>query len=280
MIIKKAGILSNPGKDSNLDEAKKVAECLRARGIRPFFDESALPTGESDVIDYARIDCLFVLGGDGTLLRAASKASKYGVPMLGVNLGRLGFLTEIEQSETGKAIDDILSGNYIVERRIMLNCAVKDNGNIVFEIDALNDIAVLKKDIARTIDIELIINGDVADSVQCDGMLVSTPTGSTAYSLSAGGPIVSPKLDCIMTTPICPHSLHSKTLVTAPGDEIVVKPLSDSRVVIISDGAVQCEIKSGETVHISRSEKYASFIRFRENYFYTLLRSKFLNWDR
>jgi NAD+ kinase len=280
MNIKKAGIFSNPDKDSNLDDAKKVAECLRARGIRTFFDENALPEGESDVLDYSNIDCLFVLGGDGTLLRAASKASKHGVPMLGVNLGRLGFLTEIELGGIGKAIDDILGGNYLLERRIMLHCAVKDNGNTVFEIDALNDIAVLKKDIARTIDIELIINGDVADSVQCDGMLVSTPTGSTAYSLSAGGPIVSPKLDCIVTTPICPHSLHSKTLVTAPGDEIVIKPLSESGVVLISDGALKCEIKNGEAVHISRSENHAVFIRFRENYFYTLLRSKFLNWDR
>lgn len=280
MNIKNAGIVSNPSKDSNLDEAKLVADCLRGRGIRVFFDKSAMPEGESDAIDYSRVDCLFVLGGDGTLLRAASKASEYGVPMLGVNLGRLGFLTEIEIGDTKKAIEDILSGNCYLERRLMLNCTVKDKGNVLFETNALNDIAVLKKDIARTIDIELIINGDVADSVQCDGMLVSTPTGSTAYSLSAGGPIVSPKLDCIIATPVCPHSLHSKTLVVSPKDDIVVKPLSTGGMVLVSDGAVKWEIKNGETVNIKTSEHQACFIRFQENYFYTLLRSKFLNWDR
>jgi NAD+ kinase len=280
MNIKNAGILSNPSKDSNLDDAKQVADCLRARNVSVFFDGNALPEGESDTIDYAQIDCLFVLGGDGTLLRAASKASEYDVPMLGVNLGRLGFLTEIELSDTEKAIDNILNGHCFLERRLMLGCSVMDGGNAVFEINALNDIAVLKKDIARTIDIELIINGDIADSVQCDGMLVSTPTGSTAYSLSAGGPIISPGLDCIIATPICPHSLHSKTLVASPGDEIVVKPLSGSGMVLVSDGAVKCEIKNGETVNIRKSKHHARFIRFRKNYFYTLLRSKFLNWDR
>jgi NAD+ kinase len=161
----------------------------------------------------------------------------------------------------------------------MLSCAVKHNDTVIFETNALNDIAVLKKDIARTIDVELIINGDVADSIQCDGMLVSTPTGSTAYSLSAGGPIVSPNLDCIIATPICPHSLHSKTLIASPEDEIIVKPLSQSGMILVSDGAAKRELKNGEVVNIHKSKHHACFIRFHENYFYTLLRSKFLNWD-
>jgi NAD+ kinase len=279
MDIKRAGIISNPNKDSNLGEAKLVADCLRERGVRVFFDKNAVPDGESETIDYAAIDCLFVLGGDGTLLRAASKASEYDVPMLGINLGRLGFLTEVELGDIRKAVDDIMRGDYYLEKRLMLNCAVKDGEEAVFEIDALNDIAVLKKDIARTIDVELIINGDTADSVQCDGMLISTPTGSTAYSLSAGGPIVSPKLDCIIATPICPHSLHSKTLIASADDRIAVKPLSQSGMVLVSDGAVKWEIKNGEVVHIKKSGHHACFIRFRKNYFYTLLRSKFLNWD-
>jgi NAD+ kinase len=221
-----------------------------------------------------------VLGGDGTLLKAAQAASIHDVCILGINLGRLGFLTEVELGDIDEAISRILKGDYKLESRIMLHGSVYTGEVKRFEVEALNDIAILKKDMSRMVRLELHIGGVLADRVDCDGMLVSTPTGSTGYSLSAGGPILSPKLDCLLTTPICPHSLHSRTLVVSGEDEIVISPAAPGGIVLTTDGVQQTEILNGEMVKIKRSQLKACFIRFHENYFYPLLRSKFLNWDR
>ncbi len=272
------GVFANPCKDINLQGAVCVAEKLRKRGIRVSFAADAMPPGEKETIDYSAIDCLFVLGGDGTLLKAAQSASLYGVSILGINLGRLGFLTEVEIGDIDTAIDRVLSGDYFIEERVMLHGSVY-GGIKRFEVEALNDIAVQKKDMSRLVNIELLIGGGLADRVDCDGMLVSTPTGSTGYSLSAGGPILSPKLDCLIATPICPHSLHSRTLVVSGGDEIVINPSASGGIVLTADGVQKTEIQNGESVRIKMSRYKAAFIRFRKDYFYPLLRSKFLNWD-
>jgi NAD+ kinase len=126
----------------------------------------------------------------------------------------------------------------------------------------------MKRDVSRTVHIELFINGALADNVSCDGMLVATPTGSTAYSLSAGGPIVSPCLKCMLATPVSPHTLHSRTLVVSADDRIIISPESDAGVVLSCDGTIQRYLKHGETVHISRSEHIARFLRFKEGYFF------------
>lgn len=280
MVIKRAGIISNPKKDINLVSAVAAANSLRKRGIYVMFDKGSMPSGEHDELDYSGTDCLFVLGGDGTILKASMKACGHETPMLGINLGRLGFLTEVELKEFDTAVDKILNDDFYIENRLMLYSAIKDGSNNVFEIEALNDIAVLKKDIARTIDVEISINGAVADNVSCDGMLVSSPTGSTAYSLSAGGPIVCPNLECLIVTPICPHSFHSKAMVISPENEIIIKPSSASGVELVSDGAVCRDVNDNEVVVIKRSQHRSRFIRFKENYFFPLLRSKFKNWDR
>jgi len=280
MNVRRAGIFSNKTKDTNYEGALRLAAMLRGRGVAVYFDADCLPYGESDIIDYAAIDCLFVLGGDGTLLRATAKTCVDGVPMLGINMGHLGFLTEVELSGIEKALDDLLAGRYYMEERLMLRCAVHDGGgNTMVTADALNDVAVMKRDISRTVHIELYINGALADNVSCDGMLVSTPTGSTAYSLSAGGPIVSPCLTCMLATPVSPHTLHSRTLVVSADDTITIKPDSVGTVILSCDGVVMRRLRRGETVHVGRSEYIARFIRFHEGYFYPLLRSKFLSWD-
>jgi NAD+ kinase len=280
MKMKNVGIYANPCKDANLEGTKLVALRLRACGIHVSFDESALPDGENDIIDYSNIDCLIVLGGDGTLLKAALNSSPFGVRILGINLGRLGFLTEVELGDIDNAIHRILADECYVEERIMLHGSVYDGDEKQFEVEALNDVAVLKKDVSRMISLELSVGGALADRVACDGMLVSTPTGSTGYSLSAGGPILSPKLKCLLATPICPHSLHSRTLVVSEDDEIIIRPTAPGGIVLTTDGVQLREIDNGEMVRIKRSRHVARFIRFHENYFYPLLRSKFLNWDR
>ncbi len=279
MNIHSVGIYSNKTRDHDYAGALKLAALLRARGAGVYFDADCMPDGESAVIDYTKIDCLFVFGGDGTLLRAAGKACVYDVPMLGINLGRLGFLTEIELSGLEQMLDNLQSGKYYTEERFMLHCVVMDGEETVSTAEALNDAVVMKRDASRTIHIELSVNGALADSVSCDGMIVSTPTGSTAYSLSAGGPIVSPCLECMLATPVSPHTLHSRTIVVSADDTIVIKSEFEVGVLLSCDGMPQRSLKHGETVHVSRSKYIARFIRFQDGYFYPLLRSKFLSWD-
>ncbi len=280
MGMKNVGIYANPCKDANLKGTKLVAQSLRAQGLFVSFDAGSLPDDETDIIDYTNIDCLFVLGGDGTLLKAALTSSLFGVRILGINLGRLGFLTEVELRDIDEAIRRIRADECYVEERVMLHGSVYDGDEKRYEVEALNDVAVLKKDMSRMINLELFIGGALADRVACDGMLVSTPTGSTGYSLSAGGPILSPKLKCMLATPICPHSLHSRTLVVSEDDEIIIRPTAPGGIVLTTDGVQLREIDNGEMVRIKRSRHIARFIRFHENYFYPLLRSKFLSWDR
>lgn len=280
MDLKIAGIVSNRHKDIDFKGAKQVAGVLRQRGIDVCFDSSGMPDGETDVLDYEKVGCVFVLGGDGTILKAAATACTYSVPMLGINLGRLGFLTEVELGGIEGAVDRILSGDYYIEKRLMLHGSILEHGNIVQEGNALNEIAVVKKDTGRMIDIELVINGELADKMPCDGMLISTPTGSTGYALSAGGPIVCPRLECIIAAPICAHTLHSKTIVASPHDTIILKASAPYGVMLTADGVVLHEIEDGEIIKVKRSTYSAHFIRFTEGYFYPLLRSKFLNWDR
>ncbi len=280
MNIKSIGIYANPKKDTILASTALISQLLRNRGIFVCYDEGSLPSNEKDTIDYDVVDCIFVLGGDGTILKAAQKTRRFGVPMLGFNLGRLGFLTETTLDEAENAIDMLLAGNYFVEDRIMLSCNVTDGSKKLFSVEALNDAAVLKKDPARMINLELYIGGALADDVACDGILVSTPTGSTGYSLSAGGPILSPQLKCLLATPICPHSLHSRSLIVAGDEEIIIRPTAHKGMVLTTDGVKHLNIKNGQEVLIKRAGHTARFIRFCPDYFYPLLRKKFINWDR
>jgi len=278
MDLRKAGIISNRNKDLGFEGAKAVAKALRDRGITVGFDKSSIPEGESLVADYADIDCLFVLGGDGTLLKAAHLTCSRGIPMLGVNLGRLGFLSEIEIGAIGKAADDILNGNFHTDKRLMLSCDVLKKSGAVLNVRALNDVAVLKKDIARTIFVKLSVNGVLADKYNCDGIIVSTPTGSTGYSLSAGGPVIDPALECMIATPVCPHSLHSRTIAVPAEYEIGIEPQSESGMALVADGSASADLCDGDLVNIRKSDDYAYFIRFGDKKYYPLLRSKFKDW--
>jgi len=280
MDIKRAGIYANPHKDIDFAGAIELARLLRACGAAVSFDADGMPPGETDVMDPAQIDILFVLGGDGTLLKAAEQSSPFGVPMLGINLGHLGFLTEVKRDSIKEAVDTVCAGSYYIEERLMLHFAICKDGVPRLEGDALNDVVVLKKATARMINVELSVNGALADKAACDGMLVATPTGSTSYSLSAGGPIVSPRVACMIATPICAHSLHSRSIVVSPDDEVVMKPYAPGGAVLTADGIVISDFQEGEEVRVSKSEHAARFIRFQKNYFYPLLRSKFISWDR
>lgn len=224
---------------------------------------------------YSLSDFIFVLGGDGTLLRAARQACKYGLPVLGINMGRLGFLTEIEVSDIGLALDAILAGEYYIEQRMMLKAKLVRQGTEACELVALNDIAIAKAYFARIIHLEVFINDEFVGYYPADGILVSSPTGSTAYSLSAGGPIINPAMECLLLTPICPHALNARSIVTDSKDEIRIMVADKSRDVLLTvDGQEGVPVHKGDNIVITKAEAVTKLIRIRRRSFFNLLKDK------
>jgi NAD+ kinase len=242
---------------------------IRMRGRARF---SFLPVEES----YKSVDAVIVLGGDGTILESARRAAPFGVPVMGLNLGRLGYMAELEMSELDE-IARIVSGDYKLETRSMLNIELLDaQGEIRKSEYALNDAVLSNGTISRVVDLELYEGGSHIANYRADGMIISTPTGSTAYSLAAGGAIVDPRLACFCVTPICPHSLLSRPLVFPDSACLEIKNVCrrEKTLFLTVDGRVNYELVLGESVCITRSPLKTSFIRLKEESFYEKLRQK------
>ncbi|MGI6175613.1 MAG: NAD(+)/NADH kinase [Christensenellales bacterium] len=210
-----------------------------------------------------------VMGGDGTILSVSRLASTYDVPVLGVNLGRIGYLSEVEISGMRQAITRILSHDYIIDERMMLTTTYDSK-----RYCALNEFAVTRKQFDSILRLTVSVDGQAFDTMVGDGMLVSTPTGSTGYSLSAGGPIISPQVNGILITPLCSHSLSSRPVMIAPEKQITISPQArgNSSVFLSFDGQMACKVHSPLT--IMRSKNTAKFIRFQEFDFFTILNNK------
>ena len=220
-----AGILVNRKKDKNHEYAAKLFDVLKKTGVDVYADEETMAVlGIDKALDLSKIEFLFILGGDGTILRAAANCALNKVKIIGINLGNLGFLTETEAPDIETAVTRIISGRYNIEQRMMLNVEVfNENGDALLNAIALNDAVITKKNPSRLIRVEMNVNGQLADDFGGDGIILCTPTGSTAYSLSAGGPIISPTLECMVATPICAHTLYSRSIVFNSGDIIDIK---------------------------------------------------------
>lgn len=216
-----------------------------------------------------------VLGGDGTLLGAARVLGSTGVPLLGVNLGHFGFLTEIEADKLFETLPGFLSGQFQREERIMLWAEVEREGQVVFSSLAVNEAAVVKGPFGRMTALTLRVSGLEVDTYFADGIIISTPTGSTAYSLSAGGPIVSPQVNAFILTPVCPHTLYSRSMVVPSGDtcEIQVEETSQSTMLSI-DGQEFLSLQRGDKVRVSTSGKKVTLLRSKDWSFYEVLRRK------
>ncbi|MFQ5695602.1 MAG: NAD(+)/NADH kinase, partial [Terriglobia bacterium] len=226
----------------------------------------------------AQVDLLIVLGGDGTLLAAARLAQECDVPILGVNLGHLGFLTEITVEEIYPTLEDVLAGRHRVDRRTMIEAEVEREGRPVARYLALNDIVLHKAAMARILDFEVSIDGTFVSRIRADGLILATPTGSTAYSLSAGGPIIVPRADALVVTPIAPHMLTNRPLVI-PGDstiEVKVGPTAEAAHGTV-DGQVGEELRSGDCIRARRSAKVVQLIVSPRRDYFQVLRSK-LRW--
>jgi NAD+ kinase len=258
----KIGLFRLLTSDHVLAAEKKICSWLEARQCDVLFS-SDLPE------DSGELDVLITLGGDGTILKGLHLVD-FNVPVLAVAMGRLGFLAETAIENIDVALSGVLEGNYFRDQRELLD--VTCQGKHYF---ALNEV-VIKQKTNKIVTIETLINGLPLTSYQADGLIVSTPTGSTAYNLSAGGPILSPKTSGIILSPICPHTFTMRSLVIPGSDQLLARPVG-SDVSVIIDGTYEVEHPEGESIQIGVSSRKASFIRFSDEHFFPALRKK-LNW--
>jgi NAD+ kinase len=225
-----------------------------------------------------RADLTIVLGGDGTLLSVARRASKREVPILGVNMGGLGFLTETTTSELFSTLERVLVGEYEIERRSLLEAVLVRGGERVGAFQALNDVVINKGALARIIDLEVWVGDQYLCTYKSDGLIVATPTGSTAYSLAAGGPIIDPAVGVVVLTPICPHTLTNRPIVLPDHAYIqIVLRTADEDVILTLDGQEGQPLKRGDTIGVKRSGITVSLIKSPNRTVFDVLRSK-LHW--
>ena len=225
---------------------------------------------------YQNSDIIIVLGGDGSILESARKAAPAGIPILGINLGRLGYMAELELDELDR-LSEIVEGKYTLDQRMMIKVEVVDkDGKEKLSSYAVNDAVISNGSIARIIDLSLSEGGDMISNYRADGLIISTPTGSTAYSMSAGGAVVDPRVECICVTPICPHALGSRPMIFPKSANIEIKNICqrEKMIFLTLDGRVNQELALGDTVRVTESEMRTSLIRIKNNCFYNQLRKK------
>ena len=230
---------------------------------------------------YREADAVIVLGGDGSLLDAARRAAPNGKPMLGINMGRLGYMAELEMTDL-HMLEKLVAGEFELDRRAMLHITVKtENGGTRAESFALNDAVISNGSVARIVDLELYEGGELVTTYRADGVIVATPTGSTAYSMSAGGPIADPKLRCLCVTPICPHSLTARPILFRDNAMLEIKNTCqrEKMLYLTVDGKINFEIYRGDKVAVTRSEMETTLIRFQKSGFYNRLQNKMNAYD-
>lgn len=265
---------------------QELIDLLKRRSLRILLDEATgRQLGDHDLETASRdrigqeCDLAIVVGGDGSLLNAARSLSQYDVPLLGVNLGRLGFLVDVSPAEMAETIEQVLNGQYNEEQRFLLATTVERQGEHLSENDAFNDVSIHKSHVARMIELEAYIDNAFVATLRADGLIVSSPTGSTAYALSAGGPIIHPSLNAIVIVPVCPHTLSNRPLVIN-GDcevEIVVKDAGQSEVLVTCDGQISLGLGRGDRLTIRKKPHPITLIHPLSHDYYDILRKK-LHW--
>lgn len=285
MSIQTVGIVAKPKRADVARAALDLTEWLEHRGKRVLVDpETAGRIGRSSQALASdsigdQVDLVVVIGGDGTLLAAARLLGGRAIPVLPVNYGSLGFLTKVPVADLYAALDRTLAGQFVTERRMMLNCALYREGRCMVRYQALNDVVINKGALARIIEIEATVNGEYVSTFRSDGLIVATPTGSTAYSLSAGGPIVFPTMEAMLMTPICSHTLTNRPILL-PGDvtvDVIVKSTRLEDVYLTVDGQIGIPMKPEDRVTLCKSEGAVALVAPADNSYFRLLREK-LKW--
>lgn len=271
--MKNFAILRNPIKDVGGHFSRKIFEYLTSRGGNCFLTDDGIDIPEGT-------ECVLVLGGDGTVLRTAKKVVDRQVPLLGINLGTLGYLAEVDKNSIYSALDKLLTDRYTVEERMMLKGTVYREGVLVGEDIALNDVVILRHGHLRVVRFSIYVNDAFLTSYQADGIILSTATGSTGYSLSAGGPIVAPEANLMVMTAVAPHTLNSRSIILPAEDRVTVEigtehtPSGITNVDASFDGNSDIKMQTGDRIDIERSDLTTRIIKINHISFLEVLRQK------
>ena len=266
--MKKFYVITNKTKDKSLKITYQIKAYLEKQGMNCFL------AVENDEIP-KDLDCILVLGGDGTLIRAARELYMANVPILGINMGTLGYLTEAEVSNIETSLNQLICGEVQIEERMMLKGNVRDEVKDV----ALNDIILTRSGAVRIIEFNIYVNGEFLNTYRADGIIISTPTGSTAYNLSAGGPIIEPTADMILITPICSHALHGRSIVLSSKDTIEIE-IGNGRdggmeqACVSFDGEHNCDVFTGDRIVVRKAEEKTKLLKLSKVSFLETLREK------
>lgn len=283
MPIASAGIIYKHSHEPARIEAGKLEDWFKKRGIQTFSEEMQIQESlngrcEESMVIPRDVDWIVVLGGDGTLLGAARKTGRFGAPILGVNLGGLGFLTGIPFEGLYPAIEMMVDGQLEVERRVMLETKVLRDDKATCEFQVLNDVVINKRTLARIIDLDVSINKEFLTTFRADGLIISTPTGSTAYNLSAGGPILYPTMETFILTPICPFTLTNRPIIIPDTSviQIKLKKESEETVILTFDGQVGFDLYYGDEVIIRKSNEKIKLFKPPDHSYFKILRTKLM----
>jgi NAD+ kinase len=283
MLIKKVGIIANIAKEKSSEYTASLREWMIGRGLEVYLEEGiaakigGLPGVERRKL-WSIVDLIVVFGGDGTILRTARLVRDRDVPIVGINLGVFGYLTEVNLDEMYSALEVILAGEFQVEKRMMLDVEINGRGETLLEGSVLNDVVINRGNLSRIVDLETTVDDRYMTTFKADGLIISTPTGSTAYSLSAGGPIVFPELYSIIINPICPHTLTNRPIILPESAEIkVTLRTMEKGANVTLDGQVSFTVKSGDTVTIRKSRYVTTLVSSPHRGYLEILRTK-LGW--
>jgi len=282
--IKRIGLIGHSEKVSCTNAVANAIRNISAAGRKIFADAATAESARLKVETFpdaatlaARVDLLLVFGGDGTMLRVARHVAGSRTPILGVNIGGLGFLTAVPSSDLARALKHIWAGEFRFEYRTLIEASVRNNGKLIRQV-ALNDIVISRGVISRLIQLDVDVDGEMLTRYRGDGLIISSPTGSTAYSLAAGGALVTPTADVFALTPICPHTLSNRSLILPLTSRICVRAVSPKPSTILSaDGDVIAELAGGDAITIRRSRQTVCLMQLADHSFFEALRQK-LNW--
>ncbi|MGI6097818.1 MAG: NAD(+)/NADH kinase [Dethiobacteria bacterium] len=280
--MKRIGLVPNWAKENTKSVVEQVSSFFGERGVKLLIAEEKEENGvglkvkEKELREWKdKVDIVLVIGGDGTILGVARLLAGLDIPILGINVGHKGFLAEIEAQELFPFLHKILDDEYEINNRMMLKASVFRDGQKVADRLAFNDVVVSRGPFSRIIKLDTFVNNDFLESYPGDGLIVSSPTGSTGYSLSAGGPIVNPQLNLLLITPICPHKLYSRSVIVSDKEKIrLIVRSRQAEVFLTVDGQIGFSLKGDDEVIVRKAEDEVQLVSFADNSFYKLLQRK------
>ena len=283
--MKTVGIVPNYNKEPAMKLVNELAEFLLKKECKVVLTyKIAEMTGLNDLGVtkyelYSKSDFIIVLGGDGTLLDTGRKAAKLGTPLLGINMGTMGFLATADGSEAETAIEKVLNGEYKIEKRLMLESEIISDTDNPKQYIAVNDVCISRGVFTKITEYNIYVNEEYLATFRADGIIISTPTGSTAYNLSAGGPVLKPDIACMVITPICPHSLHSRSIVVSADDTVRIEASfgSNGDIIMSMDGQTSVILNNGDIINVRKSANSINIIKTNTRSFYEILRKKLIS---